>query len=106
MDKFAIPRVFVPADLAVGNTEELEPASADEGFFVVGPPGRHEDPGFLVPVDRLEEIGVPRQVAEQVAMVVCLRNSRHIMLMRHGLSLWELAVNVGKSLPDTYTFRT
>lgn len=105
MEGSKIPRVFVPAEVINTPIEGLEPASADSTFYLVGPPGRYEDPGFLVRVDHLHDVGVPIQVAEQVALMASLRNSEHMMLLRHNEKLWEMLVHSGKSLPDTYTFK-
>jgi hypothetical protein len=97
-------RVFVPAGILTDPTG-LEPASADDSFFVVGVPGRHELPGFLVPVGDLEDRGIPRSVAREVAMIVSLRSSEHMILLSHEGGVWELLVQTGKGLPDTYTFK-
>lgn len=105
MSQKPVPRVFLPGT-AINNREGLEPASADETFYVVGPAGRHELQGYLVPVDDLEARGVPRKVAREVAMMVGLRSSEHVMLLAHEGGLWELLIESGKcGLPDTFTFK-
>ncbi len=98
-------RVFVPAAVLTDKTAGLEPASADETFYVVGAPGRHELAGFLVPLNELEERGIPRKVAREVIPIVSLRTSEHVILLAHEGGLWELLVQTGNGLPDTYTFR-
>ena len=98
-------RVFVPATVLEDRTSGLEPASADETFYVVGAPGRHELPGFLVPLTELESRGIPRKVAREVIPIVSLRTSEHVILLAHEDGLWELLVHTGENLPDTYTFR-
>jgi len=98
-------RIFVPETAVTGNRENLEPASGDETFYLVGPPGRYELPGFAVTLDQLEDCGIPRKVAREVAMIVSLRTSEHVMLLQHGGGLWELLIQSGKGLPDTYTFK-
>ncbi len=105
MSEVRVTRVFVPATVLIDNTVGLEAASADESFYVVGVPGQHELPGFLVPLDELEARGIPRKVAREVAMIVSLRTSVHTILLNHEGGLWELLVQTGKGLPDTYTFR-
>lgn len=105
MSEAHIVRVFVPATVLGGKADGLESASADESFFVVGAPGRHELPGFLVPLDQLEDRGIPRKVAREVVPIVSLRTSEHVILLAHEGGLWELLVQTGKGLPDTYTFR-
>jgi hypothetical protein len=105
MSEAPATRVFVPATVVLDKTAGLEPASADETFYVVGPPGRHELAGFLVPLNELEDRGVPRKVAREVLPIVSLRTSEHVILLAHEGGLWELLVHTGKSLPDTYTFR-
>lgn len=105
MSEAHIVRVFVPATVLSDNVGGLEAASADDTFFVVGAPGRHEMPGYLVPLDQLEERGIPRKVAREVVPIVSLRTSEHVILLSHEGGLWELLVQTGKGLPDTYTFR-
>jgi hypothetical protein len=105
MAEVQIVRVFVPAIVLGDKVDGLEAASADESFFVIGAPGRHDLPGFLVPLDQLEERGIPRKVAREVIPIVSLRTSEHVILLAHEGGLWELLVQTGKGLPDTYTFR-
>ena len=105
MSEAPIARVFVPATVLAEKTDGLEAASADESFYVIGAPGRHELPGFLVPLEQLEDRGIPRKIAREVAMIVSLRTSEHAILLSHEGGLWELLVQSGKGLPDTYTFR-
>src|SRR5450756_2368220 len=104
MPEAHVVRVFVPAIVLGDKVGGLEAASADESFFVVGAPGRHELPGFLVPLDELEDRGIPRKVAHEVIPIVSLRTSEHVILLSHEGGLWELLVQTGKGLPDTYTF--
>ncbi len=99
-----ILRVFVPATVLGDKVDGLEAASADETFYVVGAPGRHELAGFLVPLNELEERGIPRKVAREVIPIVSLRTSEHVILLAHEDGLWELLVHTGQNLPDTYTF--
>jgi len=105
MSQSLSPRVFVPAPLVLKPSPKLEPASADDHFFVVGPPGRHELFGYLLPVDELEPCGVPRKVAREVSMIVSLRTSEHVILLYHDQGVWELLIQSGRGLPDTYTFK-
>lgn len=98
-------RVFVPLTAIPEKNEGLEAASADDAFYVIGPPERYELKGYLVPVGDLEERGIPRRVAREVSMVVSLRTSEHAVLLQHEGGLWELLIQSGKGLPDTYTFR-
>lgn len=100
------PRVFIPDTVIADTRDELEPASADDAFYVIGPPERYELKGFLVPLDEMEPRGIPRKVAREVAMIVSLRTSEHAILLQHDGGLWELLIQSGKGLPDTYTFRT
>jgi len=98
--------VFLPGTALNTDPHDLEPASADEVFYVVGPAGRYEHAGYLIPVDRLEDCGVPREIAREVAMIVSLRTSEHMILLPHENGLWELLIESGRhGLPDTYTFR-
>lgn len=105
MAEMPVARVFVPATVLADKTDGLEAASADESFFVIGAPDRHELAGFLVPIEELEDRGIPRKVAREVAMIVSLRTTDHAILLSHEGGLWELLVQSGKGLPDTYTFR-
>lgn len=106
MSEKPVPRVFLPGTAINENRDGLERASADDTFYVVGPAGRYEMPGFLIPLDDLEQRGVPRNVAREVAMIVSLRTSEHVILLAHEGGLWELLIESGKhGLPDTYTFR-
>lgn len=107
MSVMPAPRIFVQGSV-ITSQDGIEPASADDSFYVIGTPGKYEIPGFLVPLDELEPRGVPRKVARQVAMIASLRASEHVVLLYHGDGLWELLVQgggSGQSLPDTYTFR-
>lgn len=105
MDSATGVRVFVPEVVVPENREGLEPASADDSFYVIGQFDRYELKGFLIPVGELEERGIPRRVAREVSMIVSLRTSEHVILLSHGEGLWELLIQAGKGLPDTYTFK-
>ena len=106
MSQNPAPRVFVPGTAINENRDGLEPASADDTFAVGGPVGRYELPGYLIAIDDLHARGVPRNVAREVAMIVSLRTSEHVILLAHEGGIWELLIESGKhGLPDTYTFK-
>jgi hypothetical protein len=106
MPPAVVTRVFVPASALSENVEGLEPASGDETFFVVGAPGRFELAGFLVPVNELEDRGIPRRIGREVALIASLRTTEHMMLLKHEGGIWELLVLSDKAgQPDTFTFK-
>jgi hypothetical protein len=98
-------RVFVPASVVQDNAEGLDAASADDTFYVVGPAGRYEMPGYLVALDELDKRGVPLGVSWNVGMIAGLNFGEHVILLHHSEGLWELLIQHGKGLPETYMIR-
>ena len=97
--------VFVPASAIPGEVDDLEPASMDEEHHIIGPPDHYGLPGLRVPVNELQQRGIPELVAQPAAMIIGLSTHEHAILRPHAGGLWELLLRSRRSPVERYAFR-
>lgn len=100
-----ITRIFVPETAVTGDLDRLETASLDGKSCVIGPPGRYNVLGYLVPVNQLEQFGIAELVASPAAMIIGLSTHERAALLPHEGGVWELRLQTGRGKPETYAFR-
>lgn len=100
-----ITRVFVPEAAVVGDLDSLELASMDEDTGLIGPPSQYSLLGYLVPVNQLEQFGIPELVASPAAMIIGLSTHERAYLVRQTGGIWHLLLQTGSNEPESYSFR-
>jgi hypothetical protein len=100
-----ISRVFVPETAIVGDLDGLQLASMDEDSLLIGPPGRYSLMGYLIPINQLEQSGIPELVASPAAMILGLSTHERAVLFPQFDGMWQLLLQTGRGEPESYCFR-